>query len=72
MDNKYGSPMIKDGAVGWKPMPVEWAKLLIVCNACGGHALRSWAKQGEQGILCARCHPKTDGYLTLPRLGEAK
>jgi len=57
---------------GWKPMPAEWAMLLIVCNACGGHALRSWAKQGKQGILCARCHPKTDGYLTLPRLGEAK
>jgi hypothetical protein len=58
--------------VGWKPMPTEWAKLLIVCNACKKHALRSWAKQGEQGILCAQCHPKTDGYFTLSRLGEAK
>jgi hypothetical protein len=55
---------------GWKPMPAEWAKLLIVCNACGKHALKNWAKQGERGILCARCHPNTDGYLQLHRLGE--
>jgi formylmethanofuran dehydrogenase subunit E len=56
---------------GWKPMPAEWAKLLIVCNACGETSQKSWAKQGDKGILCKRCHPYTDGYLTLPRLGEA-
>ena len=58
--------------IGWKPMPTEWAKLLIVCNACGTTGLKSWAKKGKDGILCARCHIKTDGYSVLPRLGEAK
>jgi hypothetical protein len=57
---------------GWKPMPVEWAKLLIVCDACKETSQKSWAKQGNQGILCGRCHPYADGYSTLPRLGEVK
>jgi hypothetical protein len=57
--------------VGWKPMPAEWAKLLIVCDGCKETSQKCWAKQGPQGTLCLRCHPKTDGYSTLPRLGEA-
>lgn len=55
---------------GWTPIPDNWAELLIVCNACRKHSLKSWAKQGDQGILCSQCHPKTNGYLILPRLGE--
>ena len=61
-----------EGFVKMKPVPNEWIELLIVCDACKETSQKSWAKEGAQGILCARCHPNTDGYSTLPRLAEAK
>jgi hypothetical protein len=53
-------------------IPVKWLEKLFVCNACGNTSLKSWAKDGAQGILCMRCHPYVEGYLTLPRIGEIK
>jgi hypothetical protein len=59
-----------EAPVGWKPVPAEWIDLLIVCDSCKQTSQKSWAKQGPQGTLCLRCHIKTDGYMTLKRLGE--